>query len=268
MTGPSVDVDRYLERIGFRATPTVDLDTLEALMRAHLSTVPFENLDVFNRTGVRTDLDWSSSKVLDQGRGGWCFELNGLFGTLLQALGFNVARIGAAVLLGGPATLVDHLTLEVTLEEPYLVDVGFGDGFCRPLALNRRGPQDGGTGDFEFMQSPQGTTLTRLVDDVPAALYRFKRVSLALADFDRASHRLQTDPEEPFHTRAFATRHLDGGPDRVTLIGNQLKLQRSGEVTETDVADEDWVDTLEQWFGFRIEPAGPPDRLAKDTPLV
>ena len=268
MGDPAVlDVEAYLDRISFEGPITTDLATLEALMRAHLSTVPFENLDVYNGVEVGTDIGWSIPKVVERRRGGWCFELNGAFGHLLERLGFRVSRLGAAVLLGGPATLIDHLTLEVTLERPYLVDVGFGDSFCRPLALNQRGPQDGGSGRFELMGSAQGTTLVRYGPDdegveVPKPQYRFKRVSLGLDDFAAASHRLCTTPSLPWHQRAFATRYLDGGPDRVTLMGNGLKLEQGGEVERRPIADEAWVDALEEWFGFRVELTTVPDRAS------
>jgi N-hydroxyarylamine O-acetyltransferase len=260
-----MDTDRYLARIGYEGPLTTDRETLEALMRAHLSTVPFENLDVFNGIEVATDTGWSLAKILDRGRGGWCFELNGAFGLLLETLGFEVARLGAAVLLGGPSTFINHLALEVRLDRPYLVDVGFGDSFCRPLAMNRCGGQDGGTGEFELVPSPQGTTLTRSMDGVPAAQYRFKRVTLAMADFDDASRQLQATPNPTWHSQAFATRYLDGGPDRVTLIGNKLKVERGAAVDNRIVPDDQWSDTLEKWFGFRVELASAPDRRADSS---
>lgn len=256
-----MDPDAYLKRIGFDTPVAADLATLERLMRAHLETVPFENLDVFNGDPVRTDADWSYDKVVNRGRGGWCFELNGAFARLLDLLGFEVARLGAAVLLGGPATLIDHLTLEVHLDEPYIVDVGFGDGFCRPLVLNRLGPQDGGTGTFELFPSSQGMTLTRHdADGNPEPQYRFKRVTLNMDDFDAASRRLQDDPTAFWHSQAFATRYLDRGPGRVTLIGNRLKVNRGAERTETEVSDEAWPGVLEEWFALRAAVSTPVDR--------
>ena len=81
-----------------------------------------------------------------------------------------------------------------------------------------------------------------------------------MPDFDEVSRLLQTDLDLQWHQRAFVTRYLDGGPDRVTLIGNQLKLQRGSEITNTTVADRDWSDTLERWFGFRVELSSPADR--------
>ena len=188
-----MDVERYLARIGFDAAVAVDLETLTALQRAHLSTVPFENLHVYHRLGVRTDTDWSIAKIVDQGRGGWCFENNGAFGALLEALGFDVLRLDAAVLLDGPNTVVDHLALEVALDEPWLVDVGFGESFTQPLALNRRGPQPGGNGTYELIDSSQGVTMTlHDAEGVPVPQYRFKRVHHELAEFDSASEHLQT----------------------------------------------------------------------------
>lgn len=246
----TVDIDRYLARIGFDAAPGVDLATLTALQRAHLTAVPFENLHVFNRVGVRTDVDWSVAKIVDAGRGGWCFENNGAFSELLIALGFEVARLGAAVLLGGPNEVVDHLTLEVTLDEPYLVDVGFGESFIVPLRLNESGPQDGGVAPFELIDSPRGRTLTRHDDGVPTPQYRFSRVHRSLADFDDSSHRLQSDPDLHWSRKPFATRLLDGGPDRVTLLGDRLKVSRAGVVTETGVDPDEWERVLREWFAM------------------
>ena len=255
-----VDVERYLERIGLQETPKVDVAGLEQLMRSHLSTVPFENLDVYRGVEVTTDLDHSLPKILDARRGGWCFEANGAFSALLRAIGFTVDLLGAAVLLGGPTDVIDHLCLEVTLDQPYLVDVGFGDGFCRPLALNRRGPQDGLSGTFELMNSPQGTTLTRLIDDVPQAQYRFGRVARTLADFEAASRLLQTDKSLTWHQQALATRLLDDGPDRVILVGDRLKVWRGSELSETVIDDDAWADTMETWFGFSVPLDDGPNR--------
>lgn len=245
-----IDVERYLRRIGLTDAVGVDRDGLETLQRAHLTAVPFENLHVAARIGVRTDLAWSYSKVVEQGRGGWCFELNGAFGSLLEALGFEVIRLGAAVQLLGPNEVIDHLTLEVLLDQPYLVDVGFGESFCRPLALSVRGPQDGGIGEFEFVPSPRGTTLARIANGVPEAQFRFKRVALALSDFDGASQHLQTDEQGHWVQKPFATRLLGEGCDRVTLLKDRLKVTRAGVTDEAPVDQAKWPSVLFEWFGL------------------
>ncbi|MGI9599027.1 MAG: arylamine N-acetyltransferase family protein [Acidimicrobiales bacterium] len=248
MTDQKIDVDSYLRRIGVEGPIGHDLASMERLQRAHLTAVPFENLHVAAGLPVRTDAGWSVAKVVDQRRGGWCFENNGAFGALLEALGFGVIRLGAAVLLDGPNDVIDHLCLEVALDQPYLVDVGFGESFIRPLALNRRTPQDGGTGDYQFIDSTKGLTLTKLDDGVPAPQYRFKRVALGLDDFQAPSTRLASDPTLPWSTKPFATRLLDGGPDRVTLLKDRLKVTKDEATTETLVSAEDWDATLLRWF--------------------
>ena len=200
---------RYLHRLGVEAPRSLDLASLTDLMRAHLVAVPFENLDVFYQRPVRTDIEWSVAKILDRTRGGWCFELNGAFGALLRSLGFEVRHLGAAVLLNGPNSTLDHLCLEVRLDQPYLVDVGFGDTFISPLELNTGTEQDGGNGAYQFIASPIGTTLARLVGGVPEASYRFKRVSHELADFDPASEALAGDADGHFRKGPLVTRLLD-----------------------------------------------------------
>ncbi len=249
-----MDVDRYLQRVGHAGSTEPTLETLTALQYAHLTRVPFENLDVV--AGVeemRTSLDWSVPKVVERGRGGWCFELNGAFSALLEALGFRVMRLGAAVLLDGPTKVIDHLTIEVMLDRPYLVDVGFGESFIRPLELNAREPQDGGDATYQFFDSGEGLTLTKLADDgMPTPQYRFRRVGHELADFESASVALRTNPELHWSNKPFATRLLGEGADRVTLLKDRLKLTRSGLTTEQPVEPDEWNDQLSHWFGMVV----------------
>jgi len=249
-----VDVDAYLSRIGLSDGATPGLDALERLQRAHLTYVPFENLDVFYRRGVHTGVEWSVPKIVDRGRGGWCYELNGAFAALLEALGFTVKRLGATVLLNQEfptpeSPIPDHLTLEVTLDRPYLVDVGFGDSFIRPLRLDYDGPQDGGVGKYRFDFEGDDTTLIAYrPDNSVERQYRFGGQPHVTSDFDRSSLRLRTEPGLQWTEGPFATRVLDGGPDRVTLLPNRIKFRRDGVWTEELVADDDWPATLDIWF--------------------
>jgi N-hydroxyarylamine O-acetyltransferase len=246
-----IDLAAYLARIGLADAPSVDLDGLTTLQQAHLTNVPFENIDVFDRVPVRTDLAWSVDKVVNRLRGGWCFELNGAFSALLTALGFDVALLGAAVLLDGPTALIDHLTLEVRLDRSYLVDVGFGESFIRPLDLNAAGPQDGGAGVFELIPSSQGLTLTRHdALGVPEPQYRFKRMNHQLSDFDEASTRLQEDRTLSWSQKPFATRLVSGGPERITLLSNRFKTVTPTSVDEQPVASADWNRVLRDRFAI------------------
>ncbi|MFW2332244.1 arylamine N-acetyltransferase family protein [Ilumatobacter sp.] len=245
-----VDVDEYLEWIGFGGTPTTDLETLAQLQRLHMTAVPFENLSITQGIHLTTDAEASVDKIVRAGRGGWCFELNGAFAWLLEHLGFRVTLLGAAVLLDGPSEVIEHLTLEVTVDRPYLVDVGFGESFIRPLALNAAGPQDGGNGTYELIGSPQGTTLTRHVDGLPTPEYRFKRVAHRLDDFTAVSDSMQIDPDKQWRAKPFATRLLDGGPDRVTLRTHRLEVVRDGRIDERALDGDEWQRELVDWFGY------------------
>lgn len=246
-----MDVARYLDRIGLSGPLQPDLATLERLQRAHLTAVPFENLDVYGRRGVRTDDAWSVAKVVDRRRGGWCFELNGAFAALLSTLGYEVKSLAATVLYGEISPIPTHLVIEVRLDRPYLVDVGFGDSFIRSLPLDSEGPHDGGTGKYGFVYEDDLTTLVSWEDDgAVVSHYRFDDKPHLLSDFDEASTRLQTLPGLQWTRSRFATRLLDGGPDRVTLLSDRLKFRRDGVWEEHPVSDGDWDRHLAEWFGL------------------
>lgn len=256
------DLQAYLRRIRIDAPAGPGLDALTRLQLAHLQAVPFEALAVFAGRSVTTDDRWTFSKVVDQGRGGWCFEVNGAFAQLLEALDFTVRRLPAAVLLGGPNTMVDHLVLEVELDQPYLVEVGFGDNApIVPLPLQASGPIETRCGTFEFLDSPQGTTLAQIVDGVPEPRYRFKRVNHSMLDFEPSSQRLQSDPALHWSTSPFATRLLDDQGARLILTRDKLKTKRLGATTEEPVDPHDWNDVLFEHFGI-IESV-PPEALER-----
>jgi N-hydroxyarylamine O-acetyltransferase len=251
-----IERDRYLDRIGLtRADVTCDVRGLTVLQHAHLVAVPFENLDIAFGRSVAHDRSIALKKIIDARRGGWCFEVNGAFGLLLEAIGFDVVLLGAAVLLDGPNAVIEHLALEVSggpeQIEPHLVDVGFGDSFELPLVLNRRGPQDGGSATFEFFSSPQGTTLCEHVDGIPEARFRFKRVAHDFDDFATVAAAMQVDPLKHWSTKPFATRLLDTGSfDRVTLTAGHLKFRRQGVWTEQVVAADRFDLLLDEWFAI------------------
>lgn len=248
-----MDVERYLTRIGLDAPAVPDLAALERLQQAHLTSIPFENLHVFYRRGVRTDVDWSTNKIVDEGRGGWCFELNGAFAALLEAIGYKVTRLGAVVLLEGDDGHASHLTLRVDLDRPYLVDVGFGDTFIKPLPLDESGPHDGGTGLYQFESADGSMTLIEVrPDGTTQRVYRFTLTPRTMASFDEQSIRLQADLTLKWTKSRFATRILDYGPDRVTLLEDRLRIRRNGIWKDHPIPPEQWAQALRKWFDLTL----------------
>jgi N-hydroxyarylamine O-acetyltransferase len=258
------DVDQYLARISYDGRREPTLGTLAALHLAHLMHVPFENLHVFHRVGVRETVDWSYSKIVEQRRGGWCFELNGCFAELLRRLGFDVDLLSCRTFdpsTGGLSPAFDHLALLVRIGgDAYLVDVGWGDN---PLAVI---PADSG----EHATRPRPSRiesdgdvlrLIELVERVDGDVvwelqYEASRRPRALADFSARSRYLQTEPglnwtEKPLLTRA--TSPLGG---RVTLSRDRLRV-RSDDLSITDrrISAEDWADVLQDQFGMTVPTA-------------
>src|SRR2546426_5826969 len=153
------DVQAYLDRIRHTGSTTPTLETLRTIHRAHMLAVPFENLDIALGRKIVVDEEAFLRKVVEQHRGGFCYELNGAFAALLRALGFQVTLLSARVARsdGGESPEFDHLTLRVDLSvdqtEPWLADVGFGELFLEPLRLRSGIEQRDPAGTFRLAQS-------------------------------------------------------------------------------------------------------------------
>ena len=249
-----VGVDRYLARVGYRGDRSLTAANLAELQLAHLRAVPFENLDVYARTGVRVDLDWSIPKIVDHGRGGWCFELNGAFSWLLDSFGYDVTLHSARVDGGGElGPALDHLALVVHLGgRRLLVDVGFGDSSLSPLDLDIEGSQNGIVRRARFEHAEGWVELfEEQTDGTWARQYRLDLAPRMLAEFEPRSDELQTLPGLGWTTRRFATRATPTG--RVWLLTDRLKVRGAhGVVTEMPVDPRDWDHVLDRHFQMRI----------------
>src|SRR5580765_5290818 len=148
-----VDVPAYLARIRYTGLTTPTYETLRALHYAHLLAVPFENLDIALGRKIVLEEDAILHKIIHQRRGGFCYELNGAFAALLSALGFQTTLLSARVArdTGGESPEFDHLALRVDLDQPWLVDVGFGESFLEPLRLQTERNQIDPVGTFRLM---------------------------------------------------------------------------------------------------------------------
>lgn len=155
-----VDVPAYLARIGYAGHTARSPATLRALHRAHLLTVPFENLDIELGRKIVLDEEAILHKIVDERRGGFCYELNAAFAALLRALGFQVTLLSARVARqsGEDSPEFDHLALRVDSQsdvgveskDSWLADVGFGESFIEPLRLEAGTEQADPAGRFRL----------------------------------------------------------------------------------------------------------------------
>ena len=163
---PPAELEAYFERIGHSGPRDADLPTLTALHRAHVLTIPFENLDVQFGRSLSTDGRAAFAKLVEARRGGWCYEQNGLFARALAALGFPVTRLSGGVMraLRGEEAMGTHLCLRVSAGgRDYLADVGFGSTQLEPVPLE----------DHDWDQAPMAGRVQRTDD----GLWQFAIVS-------------------------------------------------------------------------------------------
>ncbi len=228
-----MNVHAYLARIGLTERPEPNLSGLRALHRAHLTAIPYENLDVQLGRTVTTSPDAAVVKVVERRRGGWCYEMNGTFGWALKELGFDVTRATGAVMREamGDAAEGNHLVLKVALAEgTYLADVGFGDGPRDPIRVTPGAFQSAG---FEFGLNRIDDRWWRLTNHPHGAAKSFD-FNIEPADEALLAAKctfLQTSPQSPFVQNLVAQRHVADGLS--ILRGKVLRKVRPDAVEET-----------------------------------
>jgi N-hydroxyarylamine O-acetyltransferase len=253
-----MDVEAYLSRIRYQA-PAVrtlyhpDIDLLRALHRAHLYTVPFENLDIHIGRKIVCDENRILHKIVNEHRGGFCYELNGAFAALLRKLEFKVTLLSARVIHddGGDGPEFDHLALRVDLDEPWLADVGFGDSFLDPLRLETEEEQPQAGRIYRVRSSPTSAgrefAVEKLSEETWARKYVFTLQPHELSDFSGMCHYHQTSPESHFTRQRICSMATPEG--RVTLADNTLIEKRGETRQETLLSDEEWRAKLRDLFG-------------------
>lgn len=247
-------VSAYLARIAIAAGAGATVSYLRELQLQHLRTVPFENLSIHLDEPISLAPPDLFAKVVVKRRGGFCYELNGLFAALLNTLGYDVRLLSCAV--HGPRGLgppFDHLALSVgTGDDPrrWLVDVGFGRHSAYPLELDADGDQDDPNGVFRLQVLANGD-LDVWRDGRPQ--YRVEPRPRGLSDFEPTCWWQQTRPGSHFRAGPVCSL-LTGSGGFLTLAGHQLISTEGGERTETPLgSDEQVLAAYEQYFGVRLD---------------
>lgn len=251
-----MNIQQYLHRINFTEEEIkLDLDTLKKLQKLHLFHVPFENLDIHNGVKIELDIDRVFTKVVTTHRGGFCYELNGLFYKLLKALGFKAKRIAARVYSPekGYGFEYDHLAIIVHISgNDYIVDVGFGDFTYHPLKLELETVQEDERGQFRIEKHDETyLRVSKYHVDQWVPEYIFTETPRAYNEYADMCHYHQTSPDSHFTKQRMCTLPTQEG--RVTISKNKIKITRGEEVTEDIFTDEAaYHQALKQYFNIEL----------------
>lgn len=252
--GENVNADAYLSRLGLeRRDVSVDVAGLKLLQREHLFHVPFENLDIAGQRPIVLDTDRFYRKIIDEGRGGFCYELNGLFNALLRELGFQSRLVSARVFSGegGFGPEFDHAAIIVTIGEAgYLADVGFGDFTAEPLRFVPDIEQHDREGVFVLKQGDDGYfEVAKKTGGVLTPEYKFTPQERDLAEFAAMCDFHQYSSDSHFKKGKVCSLLTSNG--RKTLTDKRFVVTSGGGKTETVVDSSDEFDeTLMREFGI------------------
>lgn len=253
-----MDVAAYAERITYAGPLSASADTLRALHEAHVFAVPFENLDIHLGRPISLDLEALYRKVVLGRRGGYCFELNGLFAQLLESLGFRVHHLMARVEWGatsvGPQS---HRVLLVTVnEQRWLADVGFGgNGLIAPLPLEDNHQTSQYSEMFRLSRGDQGDyRLACRVAESWEALYSFSLERHPPVDYTYANYFHSHSPASIFTQKRICTKPTTDG--RIVLQDRRLKVRMRGHSRVHHIQTvEEYRDTLRRDVGIALSAA-------------
>jgi N-hydroxyarylamine O-acetyltransferase len=252
MPTDSTLVDRYLDRIGAGRPRRADLPSLRHLQERHVLSVPFENVD-YHLDGAEVTLeeDRILDKIVDRRRGGGCYELNPAFAHLLRALGYDVELLPGKVFLGGSfGPPLCHLALRVQLDEPWLVDVGFGKNSRFPLRIETTDVQSDPHGEYQVLRGDSGQIDVRLNGNMQ---YRLDVIPSRLQDYHPTFWWYRTAPDSVFLHNLICTIQTETG--RITLKdGNTLTRTDGNNSNTEELADDNAVRAAyDKYFGIALD---------------
>lgn len=245
----TTQITQYLDRIQAEERSAPDLDYLTHLQHRHLLSIPFENLDIHWKRPIVLAKEPVFQKLILQKRGGYCYELNGLFCCLLTSLGFKSYLVSARVYqnLKGYSPLHDHASIVVQLaERNYLVDVGFG-GFCRePILLMEEEIIPSFPLDYRVDRYYTYWRINAGKGKAWLPEFIFKQRPYSWSDFEQRSHFHQTDPTSHFAAGPLISILTEQG--RITLTNKKWKVAGQEEILIQD--GEEFAAYLQQYFGI------------------
>ncbi len=253
---PRPDLPAYLRRTGYAGEFRNGLATLQGLHLAHVSHIPFENLDILLGRPICLDLPSLQEKLVRGGRGGYCFEQNLLFAAVLEELGFRLTRLAARVRYGTDRLLPrTHMALRVEAGgSSWLADVGFGaDGVLLPVPFDPGRESRQFAWSYRLMEQEGTWTLQSLREGSWTDLYAFTLEPQEEVDYVVASHYTSTHPDSRFVQTL--TAQLSAPDFRRTLRNRELSTDDGTRVTKRILTgDAEILDVLSGTFGLRFPP--------------
>ncbi|WP_246707886.1 arylamine N-acetyltransferase family protein [Ensifer oleiphilus] len=256
MTLTATQLDAYLARIGFERPSHLDIRGLSKLHRAHLMTFTWEALDAFMGWPSEITPAAAFAKMVGGRRGGWCYEMNGLFGAALAALGFRVTRLCGGVDREklGDSAIGNHLTLCVDLDRPYLAEVGVADAIVEPVPL-AAGPISQRGFDFSIMPADGGWLRFNNHARGIAKSFDFRPDHSDEAAMAATHGWLMQDPGSPFTNALAVLRHTTDG--YIALQNDCLRRVTANSHCEQRITSADQLaDTLETVFDLDVPQPG------------
>jgi N-hydroxyarylamine O-acetyltransferase len=239
-----MNVSRYLARIQYSKPLKPDVQTLQGLQLAHMLNVPFENLNIALKRPIHLTEQALWNKIIVQKRGGFCYELNGMFAWLLKQIGFEVTYLNARVYNreGKLGIDFDHLALLVQIPNQsghWLVDAGFGDSFNEPLRFEEQGEQVQGLRSYRLEHASDGyITWQKNYDGIWERQYFFDLQPRKFPiDYEPACLYHQTSPQSSFTRGSIISRATPNG--RVSLEERRLIFTQNGQRSERPIKDKD-----------------------------
>jgi N-hydroxyarylamine O-acetyltransferase len=245
-----MEIRDYLARLHYSGPLEPTSQTLQALHEAHLLSIPFENLDIHLGRKILLDENTLWTKIIEQRRGGFCYELNGMFAWLLRSLGFQVQLLSAGVAhtAGGFGPEFDHLALLVHLEEDWLADIGFGELFRQPLLMRTSLVQIQKWSSYRLEREGEYWILQTQGNEWEPT-YRFTLQPHELSDFSERCQYHQTDPQSHFTQQRVCTIATPIG--RTTLSEQRLITTIHKEKkTQLLTSQEEITTALAEHFGI------------------
>jgi len=240
MTGDQLNY--YLKRIEFANELKASVECLFQLQLQHLMHVPFENLDIHLNKQISLNIDDFYKKIVEHKRGGFCYELNGLFNQLLKAIGFKTVLISCRPYNASSDSFneeFDHLAIITTIEKSqWLADVGFGEFSLSPLKIEDNIEQDDDRKIYRMIAFEEGHLVQHKTKNGNwNNEYLFSEKPHYLAEFAIKLQFHQTSPQSHFTQNKLCSKLTPQG--RITLTEKKLKLTQNEQVTEIELADEE-----------------------------